>query len=178
MSIRTKRIIALSVCLLLLSAAIFQNIRNNGKNKNANKNDKKDGIIVNDDDENDNKTGEVLDAEEFFAGARIERESQRSLSEAQCVAVIGNQEASEEEKAAAAEAQLAIEMMNELEADMETSIKGRGYADVFVELDETGYVFVTVMAEELTEQEVGVLAEIVLDTTNVSIEQISVKNIF
>ena len=71
----------------------------------------------------------------------------------------------------------AIEMMIELESDMETAIKGRGYEEVIVELDEDGYIYVTVMAEELTEQEVMVLAGIAIDTTGATLDQIVVKNI-
>lgn len=178
MSIKTKRIIALSICLLLLTAAIFQNIRNNSKAGNTDKDNNKDGLIVNDGDDNDDETGgEILDAEEFFAGARLDRESKRSLTEAECTAVIGDQDATDEEKAAAQELQLALEMMVELEGEMETAIKSRGYEDVFVELDENGYVNVTVMAEELTEQEVMALADVVVSAANISLDQLAIKSI-
>ena len=76
MSLKTKRLIALGICLVLLAAAIFQNIRNN-KDKAAGKDDDKKGLIVNDPDDYLDET--ILDAEEFFAGARLERESKRSL---------------------------------------------------------------------------------------------------
>lgn len=49
-----------------------QNIRNN-KDKAAGKDDDKKGLIVNDPDDYLDET--ILDAEEFFAGARLERES-------------------------------------------------------------------------------------------------------
>lgn len=176
MSIKTKRIIALSICLLLLTAAIFQNIRNNNKDKKTD-NEDKNGIIVNDGDNNDDETGELLDAEEFFAGARLERDSKRSLLEAECIAVISDQEASDDEKEEAQQMQLALEMMMQLEEEMETTIKSRGYEDVFVELDEDGYINVTVMAEELNETEVMVLANIVVDSTDAELDQITIKNI-
>ena len=94
-----------------------------------------------------------------------------------CAAVIDDTESSEEEKVQAMELKDAIEMMIELESDMETAIKGRGYEEVIVELDEDGYIYVTVMAEELTEQEVMVLAGIAIDTTGATLDQIVVKNI-
>lgn len=174
MSLKTKRLIALGICLVLLAAAIFQNIRNN-KDKAAGKDDDKKGLIVNDLDDYLDET--ILDAEEFFAGARLERESKRSLLVAECAAVIDDTESSEEEKVQAMELKDAIEMMIELESDMETAIKGRGYEEVIVELDEDGYIYVTVMAEELTEQEVMVLAGIAIDTTGATLDQIVVKNI-
>lgn len=96
---------------------------------------------------------------------------------AECAAVIDDTESSEEEKVQAMELKDAIEMMIELESDMETAIKGRGYEEVIVELDEDGYIYVTVMAEELTEQEVMVLAGIAIDTTGATLDQIVVKNI-
>lgn len=176
MSIKTKRIIALSICLLLLTAAIYQNIRSNSKGRKAN-NDDKSGIIVNDDNDNDDETGEILDAEEFFAGARLERDSKRSLAEAECIAVISDAEASEDEKEEAQQLQIALEMMIQLEEEMETSIKSRGYEDVFVELDEDGYINITVMAEELTETEVMVLANIVVDSTEAELDRITIKSI-
>lgn len=174
MSLKTKRIIALSICLVLLAAAIFQNIRNN-KDKPTDTDEEKKGIIVNDPDDYDDET--LLDAEEFFAGARLERESKRSLQVAECVAVISDQEATEEEKAQAKEIQDALQVVSELESDMETSIKSRGYDDVFIELDEDGYINVTVLAEELTEQEVMVLADIVISATDASLDQVVIRNI-
>jgi stage III sporulation protein AH len=181
-SIKTKRIIALSICLLLLAAAIFQNIRNNAKLAGKDNENDDGNVLVNDgndnnDDENTNTTDGSDEAKEFFAGARLERESDRSLSEAECLAVISDTEASEDEKTAATQMQLAIEMMNQMENTIETAIKSRGYNDVFVILDSDGFIKITVMAKELTEGEVETLTDIALENTDADIGQLVINNI-
>ncbi len=182
LSLKAKRIIALCICCVLLAAAVFQNLRSgaasSGKDPGDNPvnqpNDPNDG-----DDGNGSLVGndgsDII--EEYFAGARLERESSRSMEEEACQAILNSEESSEEEKTAANETVQVLSLRNEVESTLETAIKSRGYEDVFVLLDDSGAVDVTVWSEELAEDEVMILANLILDNTGAEMDQIVVKNI-
>ena len=89
MSVKVKRLIALGVCVALLGVAVFQNVRMNNKDKltpkptqTANSQSKEDSVV---------------NSDEFFAQARLEKESNRAEEEALCAAVIADSQSTEEE---------------------------------------------------------------------------------
>ena len=79
MSIKVKRIIALGVCAALLAVAIVQNVRT-GKQEA--------GELKPTAPANADPVEETNQSEEFFAQARLERESERAAAEAECAAII------------------------------------------------------------------------------------------
>lgn len=184
MSLKVKRIVALCVCCVLLGAAVVQNLRSSavsaGQGSVDQPVDQPDTGGTGNGNENDDPVSQPEEdrlVAEFFSGARLERESNRSMQEEACQTILSSAESSAEEKTAAQETVQVLSLRSEVELTLENAIKSRGYEDVFVLLDDSGAVDVTVWAESLAEEEVMILASLILDNTEAEMDQIVVQSI-
>ncbi|MBQ8827822.1 MAG: SpoIIIAH-like family protein [Clostridia bacterium] len=198
---KTKRIIALCVCCLLLAAAIYQNVhsRSGSDNEevvNSDSSEAEEVIFVQDynnqevgnDAESESTAEELSDTEEtgvkcdnaldYIAELRIEREVLRSTEAEECMTIIEDTTASDGAKETAQETVDSISTMTEIEDSLESAIKSRGYEDVFVVYDDEGSIDVTVIAKNMTEDEVNSIAEIVHTESGISEEYMSVCSVY
>lgn len=172
MSVRTKRILALSVCLVLLGIAIFQNVRT-GKNTAAKPVDQQPEVQ----EEIPVGVSKIEDSEEYFAQRRLERMNDRSTISAEYAAIAADSEAGED---AVSEAIYMIEALNTIsdcERDVEARIKALGYSDVFATLALSGEVDITVLAESLSEADVNSIAAVAAELTQASMDAITVRGV-
>lgn len=165
MSVKIKRIIALGVCVLLLGVAVFQNVRAHKKADN----ELKPTAVAN------AEPMDTTDQEEFFAQARLEKESARAETEALCAAVIADSESSAEEISQANAKVESLRVIAETEANLESLIAGRGYQQVLVELTDEGQLEITVSQPEIDESEATAIAQTAQESTGISIDNLCVK---
>lgn len=166
MSIKVKRIIALSVCAVLLAVAIFQNIRS-GRQEAG---EVKPTAVANAEPMEEQNL-----SEEFFAQARLERESERAAAEAECAAVLADSESTEAEITEANELSQSLAAMTETEEALESVIAGRGYENVLVMLSDSGEMEITVSKAEIDEAEVAAIVQLAQESTEVSIDNLCLK---
>lgn len=176
LSQRTKRILALGVCVLLLGLAIVQNL-SSGDNGFVQENGE--SSVSGDSDTLVDLIGvsKIEDGEEFFAGKRLNRLNQQSTLAEEYESVIEDQNA---DKDAISEAQSMLASLDAVmlcENDLESQIKSLGYIDVFAELKSDGMVDITVLAESLSENDVQSIAVIAEDLTQSSMERITVRGV-
>lgn len=192
MSMRTKRIIALVICVSLLVVAIVQNMRTdsaeaNGGSIGGGVNISASGSA---DDDNAQSTGgsqtefdvgagvvKVNDAEEYFAVIRLNRLNSRSRTEESCNEIIESDTSSESNVADAVAAMEDLRKTTQMETDLETAVKSRGYNDVFVSI-ENDSVYITVLADSLDEAEVSAIAASAGDITGYNLDEIVLKGVY
>ena len=188
---KVKKIIALCICCALLAVAIIQNVytglkeeKQEAAGSNQTEGDK--DVLSNDGedlessgDEDSVTTGLKCDSvEDYFSGLRLERDEVRSLAAEECMAIIENETAADEEKSKAQETVQSIGMMQEIENSLETALKSKGYQDVFVNYDNVGEIDVTLVADNLVQDEVSAIASIIQTSTGISIAKMSVQNVY
>ena len=176
LSQRTKRIIALSICVLLLGLAIVQNL---SSERGAASQVGEDSSVSGDADTLVDLVGvsKIEDEEEYFAGKRLQRLNQQSALADEYESVMEDQSA---DKDAISEAQSMLASLNAVmtcENDLESKIKSLGYMDVFAELTTDGMVDITVLAESLTEADVQSIAVIAEGLTQAAMERITVRGV-
>ncbi len=191
LSAKVKKIIALCICCALLAVAIIQNVytglkeeKQEATGSNQTEGDK--DVLSNDGedlessgDEDSVTTGLKCDSvEDYFSGLRLERDEVRSLAAEECMAIIENETAADEEKSKAQETVQSIGMMQEIENSLETALKSKGYQDVFVNYDNDGEIDVTLVADNLVQDEVSAIASIIQTSTGISIAKMSVQNVY
>jgi len=192
MSMRTKRIIALVVCVSLLAVAIIQNVKTNkgeagnktgGDNVNVsvgNPNDK-DGSnnASNGNDASDVGKGviKVNDTEEYFATIRLNRLNSRSETEESCNEIIDSETASESNVADAVAQMETLKKITKMETDLETAVKSRGYDDVFV-IIENDSVYITVQADSLDGSEASAIATSACEITGYTLDDVVLKGVY
>ena len=191
LSAKVKKIIALCICCALLAVAIIQNVYTGLKEEKqeatgSNQTDGSKDVLSNDSedlessgDEDSVTTGLKCDSvEDYFSGLRLERDEVRSLAAEECMAIIENETAADEEKSKAQETVQSIGMMQEIENSLETALKSKGYQDVFVNYDNDGEIDVTLVADNLVQDEVSAIASIIQTSTGISIAKMSVQNVY
>ena len=166
MSIKVKRIIALSVCAALLAVAIIQNVRSAKQQA---------GEIKPTAAVNAKPVENTNASEEFFAKARLDRESERAAAEAECAAIIADSESTDAEITEANELSKSLAAMTETENNLEAVIAGRGYKDVLVLLSEEGEMEITVSKAEIDEAEVAAIAQLAQESAGISIDNLCLK---
>ena len=166
MSIKVKRIIALSVCAALLAVAIVQNVRT-GKREA--------GELKPTAAANANPVEETNQSDEFFSQARLERESERAAAEAECAAIIADSESTDAEITEANEISKSLAAMTETEEKLESVIAGRGYENVLVKLSDEGEMEITVSKGEIDETEAAAIAELAQESAGISIDNLCLK---
>ncbi len=176
LSQRSKRIMALSVCVLLLGLAIVQNLSSGSELATQGEGD---SSVSGDSDTLVDLIGvsKIEDEEEYFAGKRLNRLNQQSTLTEEYESVLADETA---EKDAISEAQGLLNSLNAVmscENDLESQIKSLGYMDVFAELKTDGMVDITVLAESLTETDVQSIANIAETLTQSSMDRITVRGV-
>lgn len=191
MSMRTKRIIALVICVSLLAIAIVQNVKTdkgeaggktNGDNVNVSIGDKnkEDSENVNGENNPENVGQGVLkvnSTEEYFATIRLNRLNSRSETEESCNDIIDSESASESTVADAVATMESLKKTTKMETDLETAIKARGYDDVFV-IIENDCVYITVQSNSLDGNEVSTIAAAACDSTGYNLDDIILKGVY
>ncbi len=116
------------------------------------------------------------ESEDFFASARLERESGRSKSIETFNEIINNENADPKSKESAQNGILEMADNTELETNIENLIKARGFEDAVCYIH-NGQANVVVKAESLDEAQVAVIGEIVSEQASIPTEKIKVVEI-
>ena len=193
MSMRTKRIIALVVCVSLLATAIILNVRTEkgeagdkagGDNVNVSVGgDETDQNgsenVINGNEEPDVGAGvtKVDDAEEYFAAIRLNRLNSRSETEESCNEIIDSETASESNVADAVAQIETLKKTTKMETDLETAVKSRGYDDVFV-IIENDCVYITVQSDSMDSGEASAIATSACEITGYTFDDIVLKGVY
>ncbi len=176
MSMRTKRIIALVVCVSLLATAIILNVRT----EKGEAGDKTGGDnVINGNEETDVGAGvtKVDDAEEYFATIRLNRLNSRSETEESCNEIIDSETASESNVADAVAQIETLKKTTKMETDLETAVKSRGYDDVFV-IIENDCVYITVQSDSMDSGEASAIATSACEITGYTFDDIILKGVY
>ena len=189
MSMRTKRIIALVVCVSLLATAIILNVRTEkgeagdktgGDNVNVSVGgDETNENVINGNEETDVGAGvtKVDDAEEYFATIRLNRLNSRSETEESCNEIIDSETASESNVADAVAQIETLKKTTKMETDLETAVKSRGYDDVFV-IIENDCVYITVQSDSMDSGEASAIATSACEITGYTFDDIVLKGVY
>ena len=187
MSMRTKRITALFICLVLLTVAIAMNSQVENGEAGKLKGDI-DNVDVGLKDEALNQSGnldgdvgkgvvKVEDADEYFATLRLNKLNERSQQQESFNEIIESDSAEESYIAEAVTKIEELEEINALEDLTETMVSARGYSDVFVKIDNE-FVYITVLADSLNENEASAIATTVSKETGILIDDIILKGVY
>lgn len=114
--------------------------------------------------------------EDFFASARLNRESGRSKSIETFNAIINNENTDAASKQSAQNGILELADNTETESAIENLIKSRGFEDAVCYINNS-QANVVVKAESLDEAQVAVITEIVKEQTGIPSEKIKVVEI-
>ncbi len=151
MKSRTKKIIVLSVMVVLLVATGVLNFVLNDKLDKTN-------------DGTNQANGDNV-AQTFFAAARSDRDATRESEFLYLDAILNAESSTDSAKTTAQEQKLLLVGRMEKELALETLIKGNGFEDAIVTIGDNG-VSIVVGSEELTaEQANQILAVVVSETT-------------
>ncbi len=114
--------------------------------------------------------------EDFFASARLDRETGRSKSIETFNSIINNQNSDEVSKQNAQKGILALADNTEVETTVENLIKAKGFEDAvcYINNDQANVV---VKAESIDEAQVAIITEIVREQTSIPPEKIKVVEI-
>ena len=187
MSMRTKRITALFICLVLLTVAIAMNSQVENGEAGKLKGDIE-NVDVGLKDEVLNQSGnldgdvgkgvvKVEDADEYFATLRLNKLNERSQQQESFNEIIESDSAEESYIAEAVAKIEELEEINALEDLTETMVSARGYSDVFVKIDNE-FVYITVLADSLNENEASAIATTVSKETGILIDDIILKGVY
>lgn len=190
MSMRTKRIIALVICVSLLVVAIVQNMRSDsaeaGKNNGGvnisvggSAGDSSNQNVSENQNDTDPSRGvvKVENAEEYFAAIRLNRLNSRSQTEENCNEIIQSDSSSESVVADAVAKIEDLRKTSKTEAELETAVKSRGYEDVFVSI-ENDSVYITVLSDSLDGAEASAIALSACSITGYGLNEIILKGIY
>lgn len=147
---KTKKIIVLSVMVVLLVATGVLNFVLNDKLSNATQNTQT----------NDNSVTQT-----FFAAARSERESTRESEFLYLDAIMNSASSSQSAKTTAEKQKLMLIERMETELELETQIKGKGFEDAIVTIGDSGVSVVVGVSELSAEQANQILAVVVAGTS-------------
>lgn len=188
MSMRTKRLIALAVCLVLLAVAVVQNASadraeagntsdvGNVNVSTGNGDENKDLLV----DKPANVGSGVInvdDAEEYFATIRLNKLNDRSETEESCNEIIDSEAAAEETVAEAVAQMESLKKIAKTEESLETNIMSRGYEDVFV-IIENDCVYITVAADSLDVNEASAIAVSACEIAGCEMDDVILKGVY
>lgn len=146
--------------------------------------DKKDGKEVKPSNEvkptqKPSKTSDVSKkAKDYFAEAKIEKESTRGKDTETLKTITESQSASKEAKAEAFKQMTRIAENSDKEMRVETLIRKQGFEEVIALFGDDGSVDVVVGAPDLNSAQTAQIMDIVSRQANVDIEKIHIKNIY
>ena len=191
MSMRTKRLVALAVCLVLLAVAVVQNA--SADNAEAGSPEKDSNINVSTGAGENSEDADVLpenkpedigsgvikvnDAKEYFATVRLNKLNDRSNIEESCNDIIESETAGEDIVANAVAQIDSLKKVAKMEESLETNILARGYSDVFV-IIENECVYITVAANSLDANEASAIAVSACEITGYAMDDVVLKGVY
>jgi len=132
----------------------------------------------------DNSQGQVIGdkitadgaKDDYFAQARLERESIRSRQKEELEQLSSSGEANTDNAKAVQDEILKLMKRSEIEATIESLVKQRGFTDVVAILGSTGSVDLIVKADSLSPAQTAQLSDIVMRHAGVEMEAIHIRN--
>ncbi len=118
------------------------------------------------------------EANDYFIGARMEKELSRSKSNEILTAITEDINASAETKAEAHSKMMAMVSNSEKEMRIESLINKIGFDDSFVLIAEDGSVDIVVKAPSLSNAQTAQITDIVTRQADVSVEDIHLKTLY
>ena len=188
MSMRTKRLIALAVCLVLLAVAVVQNASTDraeagntsdagNVNVSTGNGDENKDLLVDKPANVGSGVINVDDAEEYFATIRLNKLNDRSETEESCNEIIDSEAAAEETVAEAVAQMESLKKIAKTEESLETNIMSRGYEDVFV-IIENDCVYITVAADSLDVNEASAIAVSACEIAGCEMDDVILKGVY
>jgi stage III sporulation protein AH len=120
--------------------------------------------------------GASIEANEFFAQAKLDREITRSMDSDALREIIDNPNAAEDVKVEAFNTMMALIETNDLEMRIENLIKERGFGDAIALFGNDGSIDIIVKSASLTDAKVAQITDIVTRHANVEVSQVHIKN--
>ncbi len=188
MSMRTKRLIALAVCLVLLAVAVVQNASADraeagntsdvgNVNVSTGNGDENKDLLVDKPENVGSGVIKVNDSEEYFATIRLNKLNDRSETEESCNEIIDSEAAAEETVAEAVAQMESLKKIAKTEESLETNIMSRGYEDVFV-IIENDCVYITVAADSLDVNEASAIAVSACEIAGCEMDDVILKGVY
>ncbi len=146
---RTKKILVLSIMVVLLVTTGVLNFVLNDKLASATETPGDGGAVI----------------QTFFAAARSNRDATRESEFLYLDAIVNSENSSASAKAAAEEQKMLLVKRMGMEQQLETLIQGKGFEDAIVAISDGG-VSVVVGAVEMTEEQANQILDIVVETVS------------
>ena len=131
-------------------------------------------------DTKDNKSSSIasasIQANNYFAQARIDKESTRGKNTESLKAIADDTKVSKEIKSKAQDQMLTLISYAEKETNIETLIKAKGYSDAVATFGDDGSLDIVVKAPTLTEVDTAQIADIAARQGNVKMTEIYISN--
>lgn len=187
--INKKQILVIALVLVIITAGVLQYTY--GKAGYSAKNDDSEerlGEAVYVDNINAGDTGNSqgeavssgdnisIDRDDYFAQARLERESIRSRQKEELEQLSSSGEANSESAKAVQDEILKLMKRSEIEATIESLAKQRGFTDVVAILGSNGSVDLIVKADSLSPAQTAQLSDIVMRHAGVEMDAIHIRN--
>ncbi len=119
---------------------------------------------------------ETVDASQYFAEAKLDREQSRAKQEEMLNEMLNNASLSAEQKDRCSESLLTIQDRIEKESAAEAMIEAKGFGQAYVRIDDET-VDVVVDASELTDQQVAQIEDIVTRKTGYNKDQLRISTL-
>lgn len=187
MVLKRKQIVVLSLVLMIVVAGYLQYTYRQSSISISEKENGKLGEAVYVDNHDaeastDGKNGEVVSASkqanDFFAQARLEKDTARGKDQEALSAIKDDTTVAKEIRTKAQENYIKMVENSQKEAQIESLIKKNNFSDVVVYFGEDGSVDVIVKAPNLTSAQVAQISDIVSRQANVEIPKIKIDNVF
>lgn len=111
----------------------------------------------------------------FFISKKIEREQDRARSRADLKALIESTNISDASKQPIIERMIELTDIAEIENNTEVMLETKGFADAMVTMNADGDVNVVVNTPSLSDQQLAIVEDVVLNETNASINNITIN---
>lgn len=168
------------------TSSLDQKDKKTDKDTKSGKDGVKDNKDIKDNKDNKSKDGKTTSkavsaskqANDFFAQAKLDKEITRSKDTDALKAITEDDNATKEAKAKAYDQMVKIIGNNEKEMRIEALIKGKGIEEAVVLFGDDGSLDVVVKAPSLTPALTTQIADIVSRQANVSMDKITVRNVF
>ena len=168
---KNKKWIVLSAMVLALGTALFLNWQLTDSGVTPKENDASEVKVIGEAELVNGTANGNFD--EFFSAARMQREASRASSLEILDAIAASADVDEEAKTSAAAEASAIAKRIELEANVESLIKAKGFAECVVVIGDDG-VKVMVQSAGLLPAEAAQIAEIVTGETGESLSKVRI----
>lgn len=111
----------------------------------------------------------------FFISKKIEREQDRARSRADLKALIESTNISETSKQPIIERMIELTHIAEIENNTEVMLETKGFADAMVTMNADGDVNVVINTASLSDQQLAIVEDVILNETNATIDQITIN---